>query len=308
MENIKLIDCFPYFNEKETLELRIKLLYDHVDKFVITESNQTHSGLSKEYTCEKVLENIEDPLNKIELIQVDFSNNPEFDHWKRERVQRDSVLQILHKFDDDCLFYFGDCDEILNPNHIRWICDVANQYPTNILRTPLAFLNCRADLRVFDCNDNPIIWRCPYIASKKHLGKYTPSQIRESSALSDNIETSELGRHISFPDITITCNEVEVMLGWHFAWMGDNERRKAKCVSYLHYHDEVHSAVAPLNSNAMMNFMDGYKVEEGSVDPLGRSNHILRKYDISLLPELILTDKKFKDFFLPEENYETIIS
>ena len=307
MENIKLIDCFPYFNEKEILELRIKLLYDYVDKFVITEANQTHSGLPKEYTCHEVLKSIDDPLNKIELVQIDFSEKNNFDHWKRERVQRDAVLQILHTFDDDCLFYFGDCDEILNPNHIAWICDIARQNPMNILRTPLAFLNCRADLRVFDEYDNPIIWRCPYVASKMHLGKYTPSQIRESSALSENIESSELGRKVSFPDITITYNDIEVILGWHFAWMGDNERRQIKCKSYLHYYDEVSNSVAPLNSAEMMNFMKTYRAENGATDPLGRNNHILKKYDVSLLPDLILSEKKFRDFFIPENQYETIL-
>ena len=35
---MKIVDCFPYFNEKELLELRINLLYDHVDKFIISET------------------------------------------------------------------------------------------------------------------------------------------------------------------------------------------------------------------------------------------------------------------------------
>jgi len=29
-----LLDCFPYFNEKELLELRIRTLEDHVDGFL----------------------------------------------------------------------------------------------------------------------------------------------------------------------------------------------------------------------------------------------------------------------------------
>jgi hypothetical protein len=309
MANTKLIDCFPYFNEKELLELRIKLLYDHVEKFVITEANQTHSGLPKEYTCEEVLKTIDDPLNKIELIQVDYlgDSSVTYDHWGRERRQRDAALQLLHTFDDDCLFYFGDCDEILDPTRIEWICDVARNYPDNILRLPLVFLNCRADLRLFNENDEPMEWKCGYIASKKHLARYTPSQIRESSAMAATITTSELGRFIDFPDITITLNGVRVVFGWHFAWMGDNSRRQLKCKSYLHCHDHVPGSVAPLNSEGMMTYMGRYVPAEGATDPLGRPDHILRKYDISLLPDLILKEKKFKDFFLPDENYESII-
>ena len=51
MSENKLIDCFTFFNEKELLEFRIKLLYDKVDKFVITEANETHSGLKKKYNA-----------------------------------------------------------------------------------------------------------------------------------------------------------------------------------------------------------------------------------------------------------------
>jgi hypothetical protein len=36
-----LIDYFPYFNERELLELRIRLLQDHVDHFVIAEADRT---------------------------------------------------------------------------------------------------------------------------------------------------------------------------------------------------------------------------------------------------------------------------
>lgn len=42
---MRVIDCFPYFHEKELLELRINLLNYHVDKFIITDANCTHSGI-----------------------------------------------------------------------------------------------------------------------------------------------------------------------------------------------------------------------------------------------------------------------
>lgn len=298
MENIKLIDCFPYFNEKELLELRIKLLYDHVDKFVITEANQTHSGIDKEFTCHKALQNIQDPLNKIELIQINLQNpdTPNYNHWDRERLQRDAVYQILHKFDDDCLFYFGDCDEILNPEHIQWICNTAKNNPKNILRTPLVFLNCRADLRVLNATNNTFFnWRCPYIASKKHLRKYTPSEIRESLALQETT-----GMPIEFSNIFLTTNNTECVLGWHFSWMGSNENRKLKCKSYLHNQDYVPGAYSALDSDSMIDFMSIYEAKEGSTDPLGRKDHILVKYDTELLPKIILDDEKLKNFFLPD--------
>jgi hypothetical protein len=38
---MRIVNCFHYFNEKELLELRIKLLYDKVDQFIITEGRNT---------------------------------------------------------------------------------------------------------------------------------------------------------------------------------------------------------------------------------------------------------------------------
>ena len=40
--------------------------------------------------------------------------------------------------------------------------------------------------------------------------------------------------------------------------------------------------------------MEEYSAESGCLDPLGRTDHILRKYSIDLLPSLILNEEKFK--------------
>ena len=36
-----IYDCFNFFNELDLLEIRFHTLYEHVDKFVIVESNKT---------------------------------------------------------------------------------------------------------------------------------------------------------------------------------------------------------------------------------------------------------------------------
>ena len=77
MSENKLIDCFPFFNEKELLEFRIKLLYDKVDKFVITEANETHSGLKKKYNA----------IDVIQKIETDIKNSQD-ESWKSDRLQR----------------------------------------------------------------------------------------------------------------------------------------------------------------------------------------------------------------------------
>ena len=38
-----IIDCFPFFNELDLLEIRLRLLDDIVDKVVLVESTRTFS-------------------------------------------------------------------------------------------------------------------------------------------------------------------------------------------------------------------------------------------------------------------------
>ena len=40
-------DCFSFFNELDLLEIRLNVLKDAVDKFVLVEAGETHSGKPK---------------------------------------------------------------------------------------------------------------------------------------------------------------------------------------------------------------------------------------------------------------------
>ena len=46
---MKIFDCFMYFDEDLLLDLRLNILDKFVDKFVIVESNLTHTGKLKEF-------------------------------------------------------------------------------------------------------------------------------------------------------------------------------------------------------------------------------------------------------------------
>ena len=42
-----IYDCFQYFNEDHMVDLRMNILNDDVDYFVISESTLTHQGQTK---------------------------------------------------------------------------------------------------------------------------------------------------------------------------------------------------------------------------------------------------------------------
>ena len=48
---MKIFDCFTYFDEDHLAELRLNILKDVVDYFVVCEADKDHVGNSKEYNC-----------------------------------------------------------------------------------------------------------------------------------------------------------------------------------------------------------------------------------------------------------------
>ena len=61
----KIYDCFNFFNELDILEIRLNVLYEHVDYFVIVESSITHSGEEKPFYFEENKERYSKFLDKI---------------------------------------------------------------------------------------------------------------------------------------------------------------------------------------------------------------------------------------------------
>ena len=44
---MSVYDCFQYYNEDHIVDLRLNILNDYVDYFVISESTKTHQGIRK---------------------------------------------------------------------------------------------------------------------------------------------------------------------------------------------------------------------------------------------------------------------
>jgi len=276
-----LIDCFPYFNEAELLELRIRMLNDHVDRFLIVEANKTHRGDPKPFTCQETIEKLGLPSEKISLIKVELPSadeNP--DPWVRERGQRDSLAYVMDMLPEDTIFFVSDCDEILDPSKIPDALRVVSENPDRILHAPMVFLVGRADRRACMPNGTPYPWTAPYFLINKQRKNQSLSLIREQQGdyFFKNGEIVDRSAFLDPKEVTTgTC-------GWHFSWMGDNTRRQIKCHSFVHCFDYIPAAAAPLNSDEMKNFIADYTPEVGSTDPIGRSDHILEYFPPELLP------------------------
>ena len=48
---MKIIDTFMFFDENMMLDIRLNILYKHVNKFIICESTYNHNGETKKLTA-----------------------------------------------------------------------------------------------------------------------------------------------------------------------------------------------------------------------------------------------------------------
>lgn len=292
MKKIKVYDCFPYFNEKELLEFRIKLLYNYVDGFYIVDADHTHGGHPKEYSCVKTLKELNIPLDKITVIEVKLSNHQQLpDNYYRERTQRDVVANY---FEDDAVYIVSDCDEIVNPEMIDIFVNGAVNNPNNIMRISLAWLTGKANLRVCDPKGNNSKFNTPFVCMKHHVKDYTLSKIREDEAC----EVRKF-KHTSL--FLQDENKNFVDCGWHFSWMGGRDRIKTKMRSFLHCYDGQNdifkSAVGAIPSKEMNDYLNVYEPTVGSHDPYGRNNYYLKEYDVKKLPPKLFELTHLKSFF-----------
>jgi len=282
-----IVDFFPFFAPygEETLELRINLLKDHVDYFVISESSRTHSGNSVERKLPEIIKRLGLPEQKIiyiehdmpsdddlEILPIDvqntYGNRDRIDSQRaraRERLQKDSILLALDDFDDDTVFIHSDADEIIKPTSIQYLSSVCRQNQNIIIKVPLVYLEGRADLRLYDRETNaPVEWSGGmFLATKTQLQKATPSQIRS------NVNNP-------FPIHYITENGEHVKdLGWHLSWMGGTEKRILKTKSFAHYNDSFDWMSKGSNTRysdeEYVNFLSKTPVKEGYTPPSGNN-------------------------------------
>jgi beta-1,4-mannosyl-glycoprotein beta-1,4-N-acetylglucosaminyltransferase len=277
-----LFDCFLYFDEKELLELRYHILKDIVDGFIITDGNRTFRGDPKPFTCVDTIRELGLPEDKLQVLNVELPTPEECSiPWSREYAQRDALGVGMRMCPPDSVFFFSDVDEIPKPEKLLEAVELAKSDTSRCVRLSMPMFYGRADLRVKDPDgDNskaPNNWTCGTVVLHEHLNQ-TPSQIR----MNPN-------------DIVVgDCDA-----GWHFSWMGDAARMKRKVTSFSHCFDDIPNAVAPANSEEMLNHLDNYKAKVGSTDPLGRCDHILEQYPHELLPPELFKLERVRQYLLP---------
>lgn len=234
---MKIFDTFLFFNEVELLELRLEVLSDVVDHFVITEARKTFSGKEKPLYYELNKERyakFKDKIihNVIDVTPDDFSSfvapnqyytsrEKGYPHksngmplsklsidFQREVFQRDSIVNgLLGRAEPDDLILISDLDEIPNPDAVRKV--VASFVPGNIYnfcqKWFMYYLNVRCEKEWFGtriCNFSTLEGQSIDLM-RYHLENRTeqPGPIVENG-------------------------------GWHFSFLGGEGRVREKLAAY----------------------------------------------------------------------------
>ena len=113
---MKIFDCFSYLDEDLLLELRLNILDEYVDYFVIVEGNKTWQNNLKKLRFD---------INKFDkfkkkIIYIPITDMPGGDNpWVRENFQRNCISRGLVNADEDDLIIISDLDEIPNMEQIK---------------------------------------------------------------------------------------------------------------------------------------------------------------------------------------------
>jgi hypothetical protein len=308
---IKIIDYFPYFDEtgRELLDFRVNLLKDHVDLFVICESNKTQSGLLTKPGLRDAIKQYNLPEEKIRIIDLEIPDDDQLDIQEidyinchennfldinslrarcRERMQKNAILSVLDDYDDDCMIIHSDSDEILDPKYIQDIKNVLQLNPNGYLILPLSYHEHKANLRLHHKSTNlPVYWAI--IATNRSMfKKITPIEVRA------DLVPQELGFY-TLNMIDLNGNIIPT-LGWHLSWMGDKKRKSIKSKSFTHFNDTLSFLKDARYENETID--EEYKVD--SIPPCGNINYVLKEYPLSNLPDLMVNTPRMREFFISE--------
>jgi len=130
---MKVFDCIPFFDEKMVLDLRLNILDQYVDYFVIVEQSYTHSGRKKKKNFDindysKFKKKIkyyyleDEPKDLISINETDekHAGHQRINSLKRIGLQYNKLMDGLGDAQPDDIIIVGDCDEIPNLSQVNF--------------------------------------------------------------------------------------------------------------------------------------------------------------------------------------------
>ncbi len=208
---MNILDCVTYFDEDVVLDLRLNILDDFVNKFIITEGEYDHRGNKRRLNFD---------INKFKkfekkIVYLPVKNFPNIKNpWSMLEYQRNYSLKEIEKYDDDTYIIVSDIDEIPNPNKINFFKN--NNFKYGVFEQNFFYYK----LNLINITQKK--WYGSKITKKKYLK--TPNKLREHKTK-------------QYPWWRIDKPEnIKIIKdgGWHFSFLYDVEGIIKKISSFQH--------------------------------------------------------------------------
>jgi len=242
-------DCFTFFNELDLLEIRLNILNEVVDKFVLCEAAFTHQGNPKPLYYQQNKERYTAFNSKIIYVVVNTAPlNPTGSAWVLEMYQRQMLAKGLEHCAADDIIIVSDLDEIPNPDKIN-----TYKYKKGIKifeqRMYYYFLN---NLNV--SHSAKYRWCGSVMAYYKDIGG--PQWLRNIAKeyINANTHNTSLGRwlrRIYLRFKRLYKGEKVTLIkdgGWHFSYLGGTEMiiKKLEAFAHAEYNTDIYKNEAKI--------------------------------------------------------------
>ena len=285
-------DCFQFFNELDILKIRMNILSDVVDRFVISEATETFSGKPKPLYFEENKELFSEFSDRIIHVVVEDTPpmGPGMGTHERDTFQKNAVTRGLKNCSDEDVIIFSDLDEIPDPEKIRTI--LRDFDDTKIYHFAQRLFYCYLNME--EVSGNLLAYGGDFPGFSGENAKWIGTRMLSYRLLKEkNLMLGEL-RYPERKEIGIRVADG----GWHFGYMGGKgesdvkKRISEKVVSAAH--QEYNSKY--LLSRTRDLIMDGQ-------DIFGRDARFVRREIDESYPEYIRTHRKeFPHLILEEES------
>tara|TARA_A100001011_G_scaffold367391_1_gene420778 strand:+ start:317 stop:1123 length:807 start_codon:yes stop_codon:yes gene_type:complete len=209
-----IYDCFQYFNEDHIVDLRLNILSDKVDYFIISESTKTHQGKDKKLNFN--IKNFKKYENKIKYLVADFDREKNFcNHTGGESVieqhQRNNLSNGCKEANDNDLIILSDSDEIPDLNKL-------NQIKSKTKFTAFSQMMFMYKINLQNINESN--WIGSKVCKKKYFP--TPQKLRDMK-----FKEYKFWRFDKY-------NQQIIKGGWHFSFLQTPRGISEKIKSYSH--------------------------------------------------------------------------
>ena len=284
---MKIFDCFMYFDEEIILDLRLNILDDFVDYFVIVESTYNHKGQKRDlkFNLNKFLQ------FKKKIIYIVYDEKPKgiheiFDNDNedikshkyiensllRENGQRNFISYGLNKADDNDIILISDVDEIPNLENINF-----NEIKNKIILFKQEMFYYKFNLKLPN-----LIWTGTKACSKKNL--INPQWLRNIKDKKYSFFRLDLVfSKTKYSNIKFINNG-----GWHFSNIKTAKEIEIKLKSYLHHREfDVNPMTTKEIENIIVNKQAIYDLKvDKKVNKIGDGSK-LENYPLNKLPKYL---------------------